>query len=263
MKNLIFIFAAVLFMAASCNDEQVLSDTSTVNLHFKAVYSGEPLVFQNNAFQYKYPQGNQIAFSDLRFFISEVALVEAEGGDEAELIDIEYVNFSNNTTLDEAQRPITYSLDNIPAGKYKALKFSIGVPADQNNENYSQYGANHPLRKNSGEYWSGWSSFIFMKINGTYDIEGDDLGIGNDAALGHHLGGNQFFKTITLDQPIELMPNEPLDLHIVMDLKQLYLNDLDEYLDLTEEDNRSTHDPSKTDVITFLTGNYDRAFTLE
>ena len=264
MKKLIFfLFVSTLFIFSSCDDDAVLGDTSTVNLNFTAVFSGDPLVFQNSEYQYKYPAGNQIMFSDLKFFISEVALLEEEGGDEAELIDIQNVNFSNNTTLAEAERAISFSLPNIPSGKYKALKIGIGVPADLNNENYSQYGENHPLRKNSGEYWSGWQSFIFMKINAVYDIDSNDIGNGTDASLGHHLGGNQFYKIISLSKPITLEPDQEINLDIELDLAKLYESQSGEYLDLTNSDHFSTHDQSKVGVITFLTNNYERAFTLK
>ena len=265
MKKLFFLlFVSTLFIASSCEDDPVLGDTSTVNLNFSAVFSGEPLVFQNSEFQYKYPgpNGKQIMFSNLKFFISEVALLEEEGGDEALLAEIQYVNFSSNTTLEEAERPIRFSLA-IPSGKYKALKIGIGVPADLNNENYSQYGASHPLRTNSGEFWSGWDSFIFMKINGTYDVDGNDIGNGTDASLGHHLGGNQFYRLISLNKPITLEPNKSFDLNIVIDLAKLYENQAEEYIDLSNSDNWSTHDQSNADVITFLTKNYGRAFILE
>ncbi len=264
MKKLIFLlFASTLFIASSCEDDPVLGETSTVNLNFKAVFSGDPLVFQNSDHQYKYPQGNKIKFSDLKFFISEVSLLEEEGGDEAELIDIQYVNFSNNTTLEEAESPITFPVPNIPSGKYKALKIGIGVPIELNNNNYTQYGAGHPLRKNSGEFWDGWDSFIFMKINGIYDVDGNDIDVGVDAPLGHHLGGNQFYSYINLSKSITLEPNKELDLDIVIDLAKLYENQVGEYLDLTNSDNWSTHDQSNVEVITFLTNNYERSFSLE
>ena len=264
MKKIIFfLFVSTLFTFSSCDDDVVMVDTSSVKLNFKAAYSGEPLVFQNNGFQYDYPLGNKIKFSDLKFFIADVALLEEEGGAEAKLIDIQYVNFSENTTLEEAERPISFVLNDVPSGKYKALKIGIGVPADLNNENYSQYGADHPLRVNSGEFWAGWNSFIFMKINGTYDIDGDGIGTGTDASLGHHLGGNQFYKVITLSKPITLDPDQEKELNIELDLEKLYENVTGENLDLSISDNWGTHDPSKVDVITFLTNNFHQAFTLE
>ena len=264
MKKILFLVTAcVLLMAASCDDDQVLGDTGDVTLNFKALYSGEPLVFQNSEFTYKYPEGAPIRFNDLRFFISEVALVEEEGSDEAVLIDLDYINFSNNTTLEEAERALVYPLSNIPAGNYKALKFSIGVPADLNNDNYTQYGENHPLRRNSGEYWAGWDSFIFMKINGSYDKDGDGLGVGDDASLGHHLGGDAYFKTITLSKSIVVAPDQNLDLNINLDLVGFYQAASGEILDLNNPDNWATHSTDKIEALTFLTDNFANGFTIE
>lgn len=264
MKKLFFLLlAAPLFLFSSCDDDTVLSNTATVQLNFNAVFDGEPLVFQNSAFQYQYPGGNQIRFTDLKFFISDVALLQEDGGEESELVDIEYVNFSNNTTLEEAQRATNLSFSNIPVGQYKALRIGIGVPADLNNENYSTYSENHPLRKNSGEFWAGWNSFIFMKINALYDVDGDGLGTGTDASLGHHLGGDQFYKTITLSKPINLEPDQNMELSIEMDLAKLYQNSAAEILDISNSANWGTHDQSNVDVISFMTSNFGQAFSLK
>ncbi|MEO1261523.1 MAG: MbnP family protein [Bacteroidota bacterium] len=264
MKKILFLFTIVaLFMAASCDDDQVLGDTGSVNLNFKAVYAGEPLVFQNSEFTYKYPESFPIRFNDLRFFISEVALVEEEGSDEAVLFELDYLSFSENSTLEEAERATTYPLDNIPAGNYKALKFSIGVPADLNNDNFTDYGVNHPLRSNSGEYWSGWDSFIFMKINGSFDKDGDGLGMGDDASLGHHLGGDDYFKTVTLEKAIVVDPDQSADLNITLDLVEFYQNDAGQILDLTIPENWATHNTDNIEPLVFLTNNFERGFTIE
>jgi hypothetical protein len=264
MKKLFFLLlAAPLFLFSSCDDDTVLSNTASVQLNFKAVYDGEPLVFQNSAYQYKYPEGNQIRFTDLKFFIADVALLQEEGGEESKLVDIEYVNFSNNTTLEEAQRATSLSFDNIPVGQYKALRIGIGVPANLNNENYSTYDENHPLRKNSGEFWAGWNSFIFMKINGSYDIGGDGLGNGTDASIAHHLGGNQFYKTIILSKAINIEPDQNMELNLELDLAKLYQNSAAEILDLSDNANWGTHDQSKVDAISFMTNNYGQAFSLK
>jgi hypothetical protein len=102
-----------------------------------------------------------------------------------------------------------------------------------------------------------------MKINGTYDVDGNDIGNGTDASFGQHLGGNQFYQVINLNKTIVLEPDQELDLNVVMDLAKLYENQTGEYLDMDNPDNWSTHDQTKTNVISFLTNNYGRAFTIE
>lgn len=253
--------AAVFLMASSCEDEQVLGETSGINLNFKAVYADDPLVCQNSDFQYKYPDGREIRFTSFEFFISEVSLVEEASSDEAEVFDIEYVNLTENTTLEDAERAVTLAQNNIPSGSYKAIKIGIGVPTELNNTTSSELGVNHPLRK-FGDFWSGWGSYIFMKIGGAYDIEGDGLGNGTDTGITHHLGSDAMYRTITLNKSIVLEPGQTFDLDILLDVRDLYDNGVG-VLDLMEPDNQVTHNPEQIEAATFIATNYQSAFTVD
>jgi len=263
MKNFACLFLLGFLLFASCKDDGTLGGVSTVNLNFTALYSGEPLVTNNAAFQYKYPDGREISFNTFNFFISDVALLEAEGSDEAPLIDIDFVDFGENTTAEDALNPITISKNNVPSGNYKGLKISIGVPQDLNNSSFNQLSSTHPLRKHDGEWWSGWDSFIFLKIGGSYDKDDDGLGIGEDASITHHLGSNPIFRTITIPAQITLAAGETFDLNVVTDLMQLYLDENGQHLDISVPENRITHDPDNLDVANYIVNNLGRAMTIE
>ncbi len=261
MKNLFFLLLVGMAFS-SCDDEQVLGDTSTINLNFTALYSGEPLVTNNLDFQYKYPDGREVAFNTFNFFISDVVLLEEAGGLEAELVDIDFIDFGQNTTLEDAQKPISITNNNVPSGNYKGLKISVGVPTDLNNSSFNQFGANHPLRKNDGEWWSGWDSFIFLKVGGSYDTDGDGIGVGQDASITHHLGSNAVFRTITIPKQFVLEPGQTFDLNVVTDVLNLYQNG-NEYLDISISENRITHDPDNLDVANSIVDNLGNAMSVE
>lgn len=264
MKNcLFFLIGAFLFLTTSCDDDAVLGDTASVTLNFKAVYDGEPLVCQNSDFVYDYPDGKSIRFNSTEFFIAEVALLEEEGTDEVELIDIDYINFSENTTLDEALQAITRDLGSVfPAGNYKGIKIDIGVPAELNNLNNGDLGANHPLRQVTP--WITWESYIFMKTSGIFDIDDNGLGMGDDVTVAHPIGSDDMYhNTLTLLKPIVLEANKTLELNITLDVKKLYEND-NGFLDLMDDNNHSSHNLSDLPYApTFIKANYNNAFTLE
>ena len=260
MKNLlILLISTSIFMAASCGDDQILGETADVNLNFKGTYGDDPLVCQNSDFIYAYPDGREIRFTSFEFFISEVSLVEEGGTDGVELIDIKYVNFTENTTAEGADSAISFPL-NIPTGTYKGLKIGIGVPADLNNTSSSELSASHPLRKH-GSFWSGWGSYIFTKIGGVYDIEGDGLANSQNVSITHHLGSDAMYKEIFLSKPIQLEKGDVLDLNIQLDARALYETGVD-MLDLTDSVNQVTHDPENIQAATYMTSNYQQAFSI-
>ena len=249
-------------LAASCGDDDApLGPTTTVNMNWTGVYETDPLVMINDA--YKYPDGRQVTFKDVNFFISNVSLLEAETGDEVELIEVEYVDFSNNTSTAEAEQPITFVTNLVPVGNYKGIRIGFGVPEDLNNENANQFGAGHPLRKNFGQFWSDWESFIFTMINGQYDENGDGVFDASDPGFSHHLGSDAVYRTVTIDKQFQLVEGESFDLNVVFDLRKFYARSDSDYFDMTDPANRHTNDPSDLTVAEYMVENFKTAVSVE
>jgi len=261
MKKLLFLSllaGATIFTA--CKDDDMPHPSTTVNLNFKAVYDGKPLVTISD--KYVYPDGNEIKFQTFNFYIAEVVLLGDDGGDEAELVDINFVDFSDNTSLAEAGKPVTFTKKQVPAGNYKGIRIGIGVPADLNNAAANQFGSGHPLRKTyNSHFWSDWGSFIFMKLEGVYDKDGNGFD-GNDPGFGHHPGTNDVYRTVTLARNIELKEGQPFDLNIVVDALKLYEAN-GSYLDLSDPANLYTHNPNDLSIAIYLMNNFNQALLLE
>ncbi len=260
MKKLLFIllFAPVFFTA--CDDDEVLGPTTTVNLNFKAVYDGKPLVSISD--KYLYPDDKQVKFQAFNFYISDVVLIEGETGDEAELVDIEFVDFSDNTTPVEAETPVSFTKQRVPAGKYAGVRIGFGVPTDLNTATANQFGSGHPLRKTyNTHFWTDWESFIFMKIEGVYDKDGNGFD-GNDPGFGHHPGTNEVYREVTLSRNIELKEGQPFNLNLVVDVRKLYEVNGD-YLDLSNPANLYTHNPNDLTIAKYLMDNFSQAIVLE
>ena len=259
MKKLLF-FLLLSTAVFSCGDDDIVSPTTVVNLHFKAVYDGSPLVMYE---KYTYPDNHLIRFQTFNFFIADVALLEDTGADEAELVDIEFVDFSNNTTTGEAETPVSFTKTKVPAGTYKGIRVNIGVPADLNNSAAGQFGAGHPLKKTfTSHFWSDWKSFIFMKSEGSYDLDGDGTFSASDRGFEHHPGTNDVFQTVTILSPIVLEEGKPFDLNLVVDILKVYEKD-GIALDLSDPANKDTQEASDLPLANYLVGNFTQALTFQ
>jgi hypothetical protein len=131
-----------------------------------------------------------------------------------------------------------------------------------NNSEANQFGEYHPLRKNYGQFWSGWDSFIFTLINGQYDDNGDGVFDAEDPGFNHHLGSDPVYRTITIPANIELVEGQPFDINLKFDLRKLY-GDETEHLDLSNPDNLLTHNPDDLEVADYMTQNFDFALSVE
>ena len=243
-------------MAASCGKETAPPiDTATVNLSFRATYGGAPLILNEN---YEY-QGNPVRFSKINFYLSNLVVANNDG--ERELSDIQFIDLSltHNTAIDAAKGTVM-NFSRVPVGTYNFLRFGIGVPVDLNKTTPSDYSTSHPLGVgNSGEYWEAWNSYIFAKIEGQYDENGDGTIDGNDISFAYHTGTDRVYaEDIEFDNVINLNAGETTNLDFELDIRQLLSFPQGDLLDL------EPHDPNNQlgDMILIM-GNFKKALQLK
>ncbi len=219
MKNiLLFLTFSSLLLAASCGKENTNPiDTAKLNLSFRATYGGESLVLEQKNYDY---EGNPIRFTKINFYISDMAAVNNDG--ETELSEIQFIDLTQtHRTPGDAETGTVKSFSNVPVGTYNQLKFGIGVPADLNKTSPSDYSTSHPLgADNSGEYWEAWNSYIFAKIEGQFDVDGNGFD-GNDISFAYHAGRDNLYAPIELDNAIDLTAGNTTDLVFELDIKTL------------------------------------------
>ena len=258
LKSVNILLLAVV-LSTGCKDENQ-GPTATVNLNFLATYDGSPLVFQQT---YDYADGHKLLLQRLDFYISNVALVDANGN-KTELVDVDFLDFTENTTLSEAETPLTLRADEVPAGSYTGLQIGIGVPAELNNENANQLPVGNPLRDTyNAQFWSDWGSFIFLKSEGIYDNDNDGNieNNGDDHPFGHHCGTNESYVMLTINKPIEVLANETLNLNFTVDWLQLYNHDSGMH-DFSDPTKLYTHNPNDLTLAKQIMGNFVKALSL-
>lgn len=177
----------------SCTDT---IEEATVDLNFTLSYQDEPLV----AFEERdYPLGFKVFFTKYSLYISDVELTSIEGNHK--LSDVEFLDLltgvNDDATAEEGQIR-TYL--NVPARQYDGLTFNIGVPSEVNATEPASYNPDSPL-SNNGEYWVGWSSYIFHKIEGKFDSDGDGDA---EAGLALHIGSDMAFREVRISAPINI-----------------------------------------------------------
>ncbi|MEY3367933.1 MAG: hypothetical protein RI973_1088 [Bacteroidota bacterium] len=256
MKKLILLTFVIAASFYACQGDNENDQLVNVNLNFRAVYNGEPLVMISG--QYTYPDGKPVKFQTFNFYVSDVVLIGEDGVTETPLVDIDFIDFSENTTPGEAARPVTIGVEKINPGTYKGLRIGFGVPAELNNAQANQLEAGHPLRETySSHFWSDWGSFIFMKLEGVYDKDGNGFD-GNDPGFGHHTGTNAVYRTVLFEQPLVLNPGESMDLNLVVDARKFYEQN-DSFLDFSNPANLYTHNPNDLTIANYIVDNFANA----
>lgn len=235
MRNtaILTFFISLLFFTACEKDPTTNAiETASLEFAFTANYDGTPLVINEKEYTYN---GKPIRFSKVNFYLSNIIL----GG--TELSDIMYIDLSKTHTSEEgAKEGTVLNFSKIPVDNYSSMAFGIGVMADLNRTTPGDYSTSHPLGSdNSGEYWEAWNSYIFVKIEGQYDVDGDGFD-GEDVAFAYHVGQDDLYKKLSADfeTPITLDANTPTNLELRLDIMKLFEQDNGELLPL------EAHDPN-------------------
>lgn len=110
--------------------------------------------------------GDSVRFEMAKFYVSEIALIDSTGTSH-HLIGTHLVDM-----LDSASQARGYAIVSVKAlpGRYRGVRFSVGVPFDENHRDPTTQSA--PLGTESQMFW-GWNSgYIFHRVEGKVDSAG-------------------------------------------------------------------------------------------
>lgn len=213
------------------------------------------MVFGNT---YTNGAGNNYKVTEFKLYISEVTFVR-EDGSEYKDNGIYLVDMSNksikSTTAKTAHggKGALVTIKGVPAGTYKGIRFTIGVPTNKNNIDATKItDPNNPLHTNNGMYWSWNAGYIFNKFEGTYDSLGNSkpfkFHIGNSITEDRRMRIN--FVNMTADTHTFIIPNND---HYVMqcsiDVNKFFVNPDGTYHDLNVVSNRIVMGGPKATVL--------------
>ncbi|HVV02546.1 MAG TPA: MbnP family protein [Verrucomicrobiae bacterium] len=130
-----------------------------LGLRFDPTFNGAPRLA--GSLRYPLPGGETISITRLSCLLGGFALEKPAAG---------WVELTNQFAwLDLEKRRNAFLLNSIPAGDYRALRFSVGLSPVENSSDPALYGPEHPLNPNlDGLRWSWQGGYIFLALEGMY-----------------------------------------------------------------------------------------------
>jgi cytochrome c peroxidase len=138
-----------------------------VELRIRPVAVGRPLLLDSLRHE---KSGKEIfSVSRLSYLVSGLALQRPDGS----WVEPEF----EAAWLDAVKRRDSLRVENVPRGKYVALRFAIGLPEEINTADPASFPAGHPLNPAINKlHWSWQGGYIFLAIEGHYRGAGDRRG---------------------------------------------------------------------------------------
>ena len=147
----LFLIAFALSAAGACG--------SALEIAVRHMFGDGPLLL--DSLRYQNAAGETLSVSRLSYLLSGFA-VEREDGVWVEIAD-------RHAWMDAARQRTVVRFDDVPAGKYRALRFHIGPDAKANTGDPAKLAADDPLNPNlNGLHWSWQTGYIFLALEGHY-----------------------------------------------------------------------------------------------
>ncbi|MBI5772735.1 MAG: cytochrome C peroxidase [Verrucomicrobia bacterium] len=136
-----------------------LAGAAELRVEISPAFESVPL--QLDSARHPLPGGETIAITRLSYLLGGFAL-EKTGGGWAELP-------GQFAWLDAARSRNQFTLENIPAGEYRAFRFTVGLDSETNKGDPARHPAGHPLNPNlNGLHWTWQSGYIFLALEGMF-----------------------------------------------------------------------------------------------
>jgi hypothetical protein len=204
---------------------------------------------------YRTADGQEYTVELLKFYLSNIALVKDDGST-VNVKDIVLVDLEDN--LKEPFDPnavgttFTYA---VPAAKYNAVKFGIGVPKSMNVSS-NDYPNEHPLSVYRGTDWS-WAGYRFIMLQG----KARNGNTGNLSPFEYHIAEDTFYQNLQFDKNIEITANNTQALVIHLDIDKIFRPaDASQKIDPVSEN--LTHTTDNTNLAWKVDRNFMKAISL-
>jgi cytochrome c peroxidase len=202
-----------------------------------------------------------ISVTRLDFLISGVAL-RREDGDWLNILQSEaYVGGREGRTH--------FELNDVPAGKYSAIRFLVGLEPALNKADPAQYPAGHPLNPEvNGLHWGWQGGYVFMALEGRWEnspkskvqspkspAEGEQSPKASACGYSFHLANAPQLMKVEL--PLDLNLGAVQMLRVGLDVEKIFAG-----ITLNEA-NSTTHSRPGDELAKQLAANIERAFTVQ
>ena len=193
MKRLLFFLLPLVFISSKCKQDcgcvTPPEPQGVMSINVKPNYNDKPFVI-NKIYNI---DGKNVRFTRLSFLLTETCPKTASSsgscGTNAYLIDL--------TTLDDSTKSangFTQILTKLTEGSMVGIQLGLGVSPSLNTALPKDFASSNPL-SDAGLYWADWKSYIFTKIEGLMDKDGNGT---FETGITLHTGGDDSFRQIWL-----------------------------------------------------------------
>ncbi|HRS07473.1 MAG TPA: hypothetical protein P5221_01480 [Bacteroidia bacterium] len=253
MNILRFVFfaavAGLIFSLSSCkkddsSDNQIPNTDTIGELSFNLKqYVGNNRIAYNQV--YSDTSGRQFKITNLRYYISDIVLLKANGQE---------LPLSGKVLLVDNETE-QYSLGEIPVGDYSGLRFMVGIDSATNHLDPALYDASNPLSYQPVSMHWGWNfGYIFMKVEGNVDT--DTIPTGNlNGIISYDIGSDPMVRVINFNHIFSVNGNTNT-INIKFNLLKMLSG-----IDLATES--ITHTNPGRDLAERIANNWLNSFTIE
>lgn len=222
-------------------------EVSKLNVEFKHVLNGTDVTNKLPMVTFaSVAPNNSLLVESSKFLISKVTLIRQDDST-FELPGYGFATAQSTPTDNLMQ------FSKVPAGSYKALRFTIGLDSGINHGNPNQWATTHPLSPSrNGMHWGWLGGYIFMVMEGTY------LHSGKERTFSYHIATLNFSKTITLNSSFTIASDTTANnIKVAFNIDKMF-NSSKGFL--ITPDNEFSHSTNDKTIVPVLVGNMGGAF---
>lgn len=213
MKILQAIAVCFLIVLSTGFKKKTKTGAGQIILHFQNKVNERPLLLNDSSNVYYNANGDDFYVTTFKYYISNIVLTKTNG---------DTVQMPESYFLVNAADPSssTQMLTNVPAGKYKAISFLIGVDSLRNFAG-AQSGCLDPAK---GMFWSWKTGYIFVKMEGV-----SSKSASRRNRLTFHIGGatdpDNTIREFSQDLParLKIKNNRVSDMNIDVNAAALFM----------------------------------------
>lgn len=240
MKKIIILTIGLTTTLVSCKKEkeEVVTGPGKVNMSTRFVVDGASY---NQDSIYTDDFGNDFKISLANFYLSGFKLSNSSGS----------VSTSTQYLLVKPETS-TYSLGNLKEANYSDITFDVGVDSVTNHTDPNTYSISSPLYPQTPSmHWTWASGYIFYKLEGTVDTDGDGT---FESTFLFHIGTDGMLRNISYALNQEIVGDKTNTISMKIDLAQ-FLDNIDLSID------NSTHTMNNMPLALRVVNNSTSAFS--
>jgi cytochrome c peroxidase len=171
---------------------------ATLEIAITPKFSGENI--QPASLRYHTSAGESFSFTRVSCLLSDFALQRTDGS---------WLEITNSAAwFDLEQNRDSLRLENIPAGEFRSVQFSVGLGTNLNHADVARFPAGHPLNPNlNGLHWSWQGGYIFLALEGLWRNAA-----GQFDGWSYHLARDTNCTRVTLAAPLEITNQTRLEI---------------------------------------------------